>query len=101
MSSLGLGSFMQGMAGGINTGMQIKKMKKDAEQSTGDKMIDGVAQGQAEMSRSIGQSDTGLMNIGSIGLPAPLNKTSTEQAPSNGWTGAWSTIQNIYSKFGG
>ena len=95
------GSFLEGMAGGMGIGMQMKNMKQQNSNKPSNGLADGVAQGQAEMSRSIGQSDTGLMNIGSIGLPAPLNKASTEQAPSNGWTGAWSTIQNIYSKFGG
>ena len=94
MSSLGLGSFMQGMAGGINTGMQIKKMKKDAEQSTGDKMIDGVAQGQAEMSKNIANSDTGLMNIGGIGLPDSISPQSSK--PSNNVGGSmWDSLTKL------
>ena len=88
------GSFLEGMAGGMGIGMQMKNMKQQNSNKPSNGLADGVAQGQAEMSKNIANSDTGLMNIGGIGLPDSISPQSSK--PSNNVGGSmWGSLTKL------
>lgn len=92
-SSVGAGAFLQGLAGGVGLGMQAQNMKQSASKPSNG-LADGVAQGQAEMSKNIANSDTGLMNIGGIGLPDSISPQSSK--PSNNVGGSmWGSLTKL------
>lgn len=87
------GSFFGGLADGMGLGMQMKNMKQSASKPSNG-LSDGVAQGQAEMSKNIANSDTGLMNIGGIGLPDSISPQSSK--PSNNVGGSmWGSLTKL------
>lgn len=92
-SSVGAGAFLQGLAGGVGLGMQAQNMKQSTSKP-GNGLASGVAQGQAEMSKNIANSDTGLMNIGGIGLPDSISPQSSK--PSNNVGGSmWGSLMKL------
>jgi len=92
-SSVGAGAFLQGLAGGVGLGMQAQNMKQSTSKPSNG-LSDGVAQGQAEMSKNIANSDTGLMNIGGIGLPDSISPQSSK--PSNNVGGSmWGSLTKL------
>lgn len=93
-SSVGAGAFLQGLAGGVGLGMQAQNMKQQNSNKPSNGLAYGVAQGQAEMSKNIANSDTGLMNIGGIGLPDSISPQSSK--PSNNVGGSmWGSLMKL------
>lgn len=92
-SNVGAGAFLQGLAGGVGLGMQAQNIKQSTSKPSNG-LADGVAQGQAEMSKNIANSDTGLMNIGGIGLPDSISPQSSK--PSNNVGGSmWGSLTKL------
>ena len=92
-SSVGAGAFLQGLAGGVGLGMQAQNMKQSTSKPSNG-LAYGVAQGQAEMSKNIANSDTGLMNIGGIGLPDSISPQSSK--PFNNVGGSmWDSLTKL------
>ena len=92
-NSVGAGAFLQGLAGGVGLGMKAQNMKQSTSKPSNG-LADGVAQGQAEMSKNIANSDTGLMNIGGIGLPDSISPQSSQ--PSNNVGGSmWGSLTKL------
>lgn len=92
-SSVGAGAFLQGLAGGVGLGMQAQNMKQSTSKPSNG-LASGVAQGQAEMSKNIANSDTGLINIGGIGLPDSISPQSSK--PSNNVGGSmWGSLMKL------
>lgn len=92
-SSVGAGAFLQGLAGGVGLGMQAQNMKQSTSKPSNG-LAGGVAQGQAEMSKNIANSDTGLMNIGGIGLPDSISPQSTKLSNNVGGS-MWGSLMKL------
>ena len=94
MSSLGLGSFMQGMAGGIGMGAQMKKMQQtgsDGAQTQTPPMTQGNG-----TSTAVSGANTNGVGLQQISQPSTPSTNAGGEASSS-----WSTILNIFNGLGG
>lgn len=94
MSSLGLGSFLQGMAGGIGMGAQMKKQQQ-AGSGGAQPQTAPMTQGNA-MSTADSGANTNGVGLQQIGQPSTPSTNAGGEASSS-----WSTILNIFNGLGG